>query len=489
MRYLLPIVSALAFTTPAFAQSVDAEGAARLAQDLSRYLGKDALDQKVVTVAVDGDAYRIGLDFSALASLIPARAKITFDIAPFSMQVKPVAGGQWDVTGDGLPSGSLQVVGPDGPQSMQWSIADGKFGGVYDPALAAFPTLSGSHSGMALASRETKQDMQATTGPGTFQTNGAAAAGGGVDFTYTQAVVDFVETLLIADEASGAKTPVTMKAAKLSIDGSGQGYRTRALLDLLAFGVANGDQARLRANQAELKNLLLAALPVWKRVDGAYHFGDFEVSTPVGAYGAKDLSIGFGMDGVVQDGSIVYRIGMAGLTAPAKTFPAATAPLLPTDLDLAVSGVGLDLDGMARKLIDGFDLNRQPPLPDAVTAEIAQAFLAKPPKVVISRSTVKNRDSEVALEGEVTFVGTEPQADVTIEVAGFDKLVENMHAASKDVPQLNQYLPIALVVKGFGKTQPDGRIRWAVVRKADGSVSVNGVTLKGPDSKPGSGAQ
>ena len=78
-----------------------------------------------------------------------------------------------------------------------------------------------------------------------------------------------------------------MKAATLSVDANGQGYRTRALLDLLAFGVANADKAKITANQAELKSRLLAALPVWNRIDGSYRFGDFTTETPVGSFGAK----------------------------------------------------------------------------------------------------------------------------------------------------------------------------------------------------------
>lgn len=481
MRYLLPIVSCLAFAPTAFAQTVDAEGAARLAENLSRYVGKDAFDRKMLTVAPEGSSYRITFDFRPLVALIPAEAKAKVDIDPFSMLVKPLADGRWDVTGDGLPGGSLQVGGPDGLQTMKWSIADGRFAGVYDPVLTAFPNMSGSHTGMAIASKEPSQELRATTGAGTFQSTGVASAGGGVDFAYNQAVVDFFENVQIADEASGAKVPVTMKAASLSIDGSGKGYRTRPLLDLAAFGLANTDETKLKANQAELKRLLLAALPLWNRVDWAYRFGDFEVSTTAGSFGTKTLSAGFGMDGAVQNATISYSLGMADLKVPANVLPSWSASLLPTDIDLHLDGVGFNLDTMARKLIDGFDLNRDPPLPDEVGAQIAADFLAKPPKLVISRSTVKNNDTEVSIAGEVIFVGTEPEADMTVDVAGFDKLVENLQAAAKEAPEFAQYLPLALIAKGFGKPQPDGRLRWNVVGKADGSVSVNGMQLKGPD--------
>ncbi|BCH20361.1 hypothetical protein [Mesorhizobium sp. L-8-3] len=138
-------------------------------------------------------------------------------------------------------------------------------------------------------------------------------------------------------------------------------------------------------------------------------------------------------------------------------------------------------------MIDSFDLNRDAVVPDEVGAEIAADFLARPPKLVIAPSSMKNRDTQVSLAGEVTFVGTEPNADVTVDVAGFDKMFENLQAASKQAPELSQYLPMALIAKGFAKPQPDGSLRWKVVRKADGSVSINDVQLKGPDAPSGEG--
>jgi hypothetical protein len=482
VRQLLPIVSSLVFVAPAFGQTVDAEGAASLTDDLSRYIGQSAIANRVVTVTVEGNSYRIALDFKALSGLLsPPDAGSTFDIPPFSVLARPLAGGNWDVTSSELPGGSLEFDGPDGHQSLQWSIAEGMFKGVYDPALAGFLTMSGSQSGMTLTSREVKQEAHASIGAGTFAYTGAASAGGGLDFNLSQSLADFVETVQIPDKASGQNFPVTIKAASLSVSASGQGYRTRALLDLLAFGVANSDEARLKANQAELKDRLLAVLPVWNRAEGAYRFNDFSAATPVGSFGAKTFGVEIGMDGAVPNGTLTYRLGLQGLTVPEQIVPAWSRPLLPTEMDLNFGGVGFNMDSIARKLIDGFDLNRQPPMPEEVTAEIGSEFMANPPKLVISRSTVKNRDTEITTEGEVTFVGGEPEANVTVEAVGYDKLVETVQAAAMDQPDIGQYLAVALAAKGFARTLPDGRIQWQVETKADGSVSVNGARLKGPD--------
>lgn len=489
MRYLLPIMSGLAIVTPAFGQAIDADGAARLSQDLARYIGADAITNKIVTVAPDGEAFRITFDVNGLAGLIPPEAKAKIEVAPLSVLAKPLADGKWDVSGDAIPAGSFEADGPEGRYSMQWSIADGKFSGVYDTALAAFLSLAGSQSGMTMSSKEPRQQMQASTGSGGFKLTGAAAATGGVDVIFNHAVADFMETVQVAPEPGAPTMPVTLTADNLVMDGSAKGYRTRALLDLLAFGVANPDRAKLQANQADLKARLLAALPLWNRLDSTYRFDNLKVETPLGAFGSTSMTGGVGMDGVVQNGSISYRLALAGLTMPAGVAPAWSGPLLPTDVDINIGSVGFDLDGAVRKVIDGLDFGHDPVLPDAVVNGIAADFMMNPPKVVISRSTAKNADTELALKGEVTFPAGKPEANVTVDVAGFDRMIEKLHAASKSEPKLAQYLPMALVAKGFGKNLPDGRTQWAVQAKADGSFSVNGVQLRGPEAKTEGGAQ
>ncbi|TIO28529.1 MAG: hypothetical protein E5X96_08070 [Mesorhizobium sp.] len=70
---------------------------------------------------------------------------------------------------------------------------------------------------------------------------------------------------------------------------------------------------------------------------------------------------------------------------------------------------------------------------------------------------------------------------MTIDVAGYDRIVDALKEAAKSDEQMVQAFPFALAVKGFGKTLPDGRLEWVINTKADGSIVVNGAMLKGPD--------
>jgi acylphosphatase len=167
---------------------------------------------------------------------------------------------------------------------------------------------------------------------------------------------------------------------------------------------------------------------------------------------------------------------------PQNLVPAWSVALLPTDIDLNFGGANIDLDTMAKKAIEAFDLNKMPALSPEFGDELKAGFLANGPKVVIGHSTIKNGAAEIALEGDMTFPdGEKPDANVTIDVTGYDKIVAALQEAAKTDPQASQAFTGALAIKGFAKTLPDGRIEWVINAKHDGSVSVNGAMLKGPD--------
>jgi acylphosphatase len=335
---------------------------------------------------------------------------------------------------------------------------------------------------MTMKTRKPKQEADVSTGAGTATITSTRSMNGGIDFTMAEKITNFAETVKINDPDRGLNFPVTLNAPEFSVHANGKGVRTKPLMDLLAFAVANEDETKLKANQAELKSRLLAALPVWERIDGTYAFKDFAMESPVGNWGAKQLDLASGIDGISQNGKINYEIKASGLTIPRQLLPAWTAPLMPTDIDLNFGGANIDLDTIARKTIEAFDLNKNPPLPDEFGKALVDDFKAKKPKVVFGHSTVKNGDIEVAMEGEVFFPDSKkPDGSVTVDVAGYDKIVDALKEAAKSDQQMAQAFPFALAVKGFGKTLPDGRLEWVIDTKADGSVKVNGAMLKGPD--------
>lgn len=483
MKRILPLVFAVAFSAPAFAQAVDSQGAKKLTDDLAHYFGRQVFDMGFVKISVDGDAYKLAFDFKPIAALLAKEQSFKFDFSPYSMQAKPRKDGQWDVSLNTSINGSFDFTGPQGPQHIDFLVSNNKFAGVYDPSLAAFASATASMDAMTMKTREAKQEVDASAGAATATINSTKSANGGIDFTVAEKILNFAENIKVNDPENGLSFPASITSPELSVDATGKGFKTKPLLDLLAFAVANESDEKVKANQAEFKSLLLAALPVWERIDGTYGFKDFAVDSPVGKFSATQLSTAFGMDGVSQNGQLNYAIKASGLTVPHQMLPAWTVPLLPTDVDLHFGGANLDLDTMAKKAIEAFDLNKNPPLSEDFGKALVEDFKAKKPKVVLGHSTVKNGDIEVAMEGEMTFPGGEkPDASVTVDVAGYDKIVQALQTAAKSDQQMAQAFPFALAVKGFAKTLPDGRLEWVIDTKADGSVKVNGAMLKGPDA-------
>ena len=490
MRRVLTTVSALAICAPAFAQGIDAQGAAQIQKDIARYLGNQAFEKGVVKVEPKGDAYQLTVDFKALVKAMPEQDFVKFDLPPYVLNVKPRPDGTWDVGSTFSSKGTFEVKGPEGQQTTEFDLKDGKMAGVYDPALAAFTNLTSSMAGMTMASKDAKSSVEARAGATTMTGTATKAADGGVDFAMSQTMADFSETVTIDDTETGMKMPLTFNSPSLVVDATAKGLRSRAILDLVGFGVANEDEAKLKANQAELKTLLLAALPVWQRFDGTYKFKDLKVGTPLGEFNTTELVAKFGADGVSKNGTVSYGLKASGLTVPAiaaQMLPTWSASLLPTDIELNFGGANLDLDTMARKSIDAFDLTKEPPLPAEFGDQIGAEFLAKSPKVLIEPSVIKNKDTEIAFKGEVRFPydkpdpTKKPDVDMTVTVSGYDKIVETLQEASKTTPDASNAVAAALAMKGFAKTLPDGRIEWVVNGKSDGSVIVNGVTVKAAD--------
>lgn len=480
MRYGLSLLLALS-ATPVFAQTVDVSGANALTDNLARYIGATAFDRGVVKITVQGDAYRVDVDFDKLLSLFPGQDAVKLEIEPYSFSVKPRTDSTWDVSGGLAPDGKIEFKVEDKMQATEWAIADDSFSGVYDPALAGFSAATGKNGKISAISTDPTSKSEFTAASGSFQIQSTRNATKGVDFTALQTLADMVQTMQIAAPEVGMDLPIVLRSPELSYTSSATGFQAQQLLDLLAFGVANGDEAKIKAAQPQLKTLLRDALPLWEHLTGAYGWRELSVGTPVGIFTAANAKIDVAMDGVQKDGAISYKFLIDDLKVPADVLPAWTVPLLPEDIALDLGGAGLDLEGPATMAIEALDLNRDPPIPDEVGDAIMAQFMADPPKFVIKRSVISNKDTEISAEGEMTFAGGKPAFTATVEAAGFDKAMQSIQEATATAPEAQQAYMVAVAAKGFAKTLADGRLQWIIDMTADGAVTVNGAMVKPAD--------
>lgn len=478
-RRLLVLASALLVTGPSWAQAVDEKGAQEIREGLSRYVSVYAFDRGVLKVAPDGDAYRLDVDFDAFLRLFPLPAEVKVEIDPYMLRLRPQSGGAWQVEGEFFPDGKVEVA-PQ--QSLEWSIDADRFSGVYDPRLAFFSSASGTHGPIRLVTQDGTGRGESSYAGGSFSMSGTASAQGGVDFSSSQQMTDYSDSQNFSDPDSQVSFPVFVKAASASLGSKGAGVKAQSFLDLVAFGVANPAPELLKAKQDELKALLLAALPLWQELSGSYLLSDLSVTTPMGILRARSLDASMAMDGIRDDADLDYGFKASGLEVASMFMPAWTRPLVPTDVDISLGATGIDLDDPARRMIAALDLDRDPPVPVEVTDAIAATFTADPPRLSLKPSTIRNATSAISAEGEMTFAGGEPEMRATVEAEGFDAIVTALQAAgSAEVAEL---LPAVMLVKGYGKSLPDGRLQWRVDARADGSVFVNDMMVKPADPNP-----
>ncbi|MGO8140984.1 hypothetical protein AB9F34_33615, partial [Rhizobium leguminosarum] len=69
----------------------------------------------------------------------------------------------------------------------------------------------------------------------------------------------------------------------------------------------------------------------------------------------------------------------------------------------------------------------------------------------------------------------------TILARDLDKTIAAVQELDKTDPDLNQVSLGIMMVKGFDKTDADGRSRWDISVSRDGAIDVNGQVVKGPD--------
>ncbi len=506
MRKLILISCVMALSTPAFAQTIDAKGADELANTLSKYVGKTALSNGILKVTPEADGYRVTFSTDAFLKTMPKQDLLKGSLGDYSILTKPLADGTWNVSSGNIPAAAFDVSGPKGPESFHWSVDGGSWTGLFDPKIGTFSTSTFAYDAFKLSLKSAEQDIDASASGAKGQMLAKAAASGGIDINMTQSLANFSETIVTklptpdaaSEEGEAAKTEtpaagepvkVTLRSGELGSVAEGKGFRNRELLDLWAFVVAHMDEKKLnKAGQDELKLKLRAALPLWDKLKGEYHFKDFNVETPLGNFAAQNISQETNLDGISKDGAYHYAMRTNGLKYPALPIPEWGVPFLPTDVELVIGTAGVDLDTVVKGAIDDMDLNRDKVLSEEFEAATAAQFLVAPPKLVISKSLVRTADAELTVEGEMTFAGLKPASHTTWEMAGFDKVVERLNKAAETDAEIQNYITFVKLAKDFGTEVDGGRIRWVVDQQADGSVAINGNPVKGPDPvvEPGS---
>ncbi len=449
------------------------EGGARLLALFQTYLGSQP---GVVKVVPAGDLYRLSIDAAPFSAMIPAGAG-SVTVSPIQMELVDQGDGTWLVTQDQRFELAMTI-----PGALLVSLAVDRVSGtgVFDESLASFVSSSADYTGIAFQETVTEpggptMDVAYSVDAAHAEAMASAGTAGGVDGQVTATMSGISESIRIPaspDQPMAMDLTITARTASSQIDYTGA--VTLGLYDLIAFAVSHASPEAITADQAALKPLLRAALPLIEELSATSRVEDVTMLTPVGTIGFASAEVSVGMRGIVADGHIGEAIAVHGLTLPDGLVPAWAVPLVPKDVALDFDVAGYDLASPAAMLIEALNLAAPEPIPPGMENELLAALLPDGVvEVAIRGGRVTNDLYDVTATGSMTAGPVAmPQGQALITATGLDAALAVLRTAPPDLAEVALGLGAA---KGMAKVQADGTLTWRISLTPDGSVLVNGV--------------
>ncbi len=477
-KLALVLLSGTAFSAMAAAAPATDDGARGIENSLAIYLGKTAVEQKIISVKPQGDSYQITLDFEKAASNYKVPG---FELKMPSLTILATeqADGNWAVKSESFPSLSVKIPNSDGGFEESIKYENYKFDGIFNPKLMAWMTGKAGHDSVS-AVLGGKMVGTAKMGAGQFDMSGLEAGNGAVSGKMHQTLKDVVEIVQIPtpakDGAPAGKSDFTFKISELSGDSDIDSAKNKAMWDLWAAFLANPTKEALAKNQADIKAKLTAAMPLWNNVKGSALLKDISVVTSLGSFGVKTFGESIGLSGLVEHGSFQFGLNFTDLTLPTGLVPAVNAPLVPTSMDIDIKITADGLDRMAKTMIDEADFATEKVLPESATMELMGMAMTANPKIVIAPSHIVAPSMNLTIAGEVATNGLNPVGKITIDAIGLDKTITALKEAGKNDPEAQKMVAGLSVARGMAKPGPNGASSFLVEINGK-TVSVNGMAI------------
>jgi hypothetical protein len=473
---LSAIALLVSVSSSALAATATPEEAARLAGVFQSYLGKEP---GVVTVTPAGDAYDVKIDFMPFIKKM-AKPDFSAEATPFLMKLADQGGGKWLVTQDQPISFSAKS-----PGKLDVTVKFGglKGTGIFDQSLSAFTNSTTDVTDMLVDETVTTPEAGSmhiaySMKAAHYETTAAAAGADAVDGTLHVTMTGLAETINSpASAATGMPLNLTITAEKGTQDGTLKGMKTQAIYQLVSWFVAHASEEAVKSNQAELKTLIGASLPVFENIATAGSLQNISVTTPIGPVGIASLGFDVGLNGIVADGLLHEGFKVDGLALPAGIVPPWAAGLVPQSFGVDFKVADFDLAAPAKIMLDTMDLSTNASPTPEENAKLLKALMPKGAvSISMGASKITSKLYDVDYEGAMTAgpVGT-PVGEATIKAKGFDQVMDALKAAPPEMA--GQAIPVLIAAKGMAKTEADGRMSWKIENTPLGGVLVNGIDV------------
>jgi hypothetical protein len=433
----------------------------------------------VVTVTPAGSSYAARFDLAPLIARLQVPG-LSASVTPIEWTVTPQGAGKWQVDQDQPLSMAAKI---DGQFDVKAQLGAVTGTGIFDEALGTFASTSTEYRQIAIEQTVTEQNQTARSSYTIASVKVQSAntgMGGSVNGGQTQSYLGFRQTtsLPAAPDGSSPAMDFTLSSPEGQQEVTYSGLKVQALNSLLAWAVAHNSEQAMIAGQAELKDKLRAAMPVFTQIAGETTMKDVNLNSIAGSFSVRELGIAAEMNGIVADGRFRETIRLSGFRVPPELVPQWAAGLVPENLRIDVNLADFNLAAPAAIMIDRFDLSKDPPLPQELDNELLAALLPGGSLTIgLGPSEMLSTLYHLTAEGSMTAgpVAT-PQGKGLVKLKGLDETMAALQTAPPEMG-MQQVTPLLLLVKGLGKQGPDGYLSWSIESTPEGSVTVNGTDI------------
>ncbi|WP_156417854.1 hypothetical protein [Aureimonas sp. AU4] len=465
------------------------EGVAALRRTLEAYLTAVPFERGLLRLETDPAGQRLTIDPApVLTDLLGSPVRFR----PLRFVLAERSDGNWDVAGSDAIDIETAPAAQGRTQTFLYRQDSQSFRGVFSPSLAAFLEGELRASGTRNEQNDAVSRSVATIDSTAFTTSARPNAAGGADIEFRQRYEGLKQTTTIqVPEAAG--TPfqsigLEVNAAGVQGEGQIEGVRSPAIRDLYALVLRNAEALEADPHLAlagpfgaELKSALREVLPVWANLSASASADALRLSSPYGILTVGEARQDLRFSGVEGDAGFDLDVTLSGIDVASPLLPAWTATLLPQEMKLGFAMSGIDLAAPADIALREVDFRQDPPLSPDAQARVTAAFDLENLRSVLKPGSIRARDYDIAFSGALTVKDAKPEARIALDVGGLDRAIATLQGAAAAQPDLFQTVGMLQFAKGIGRPRDDGRLEWIVEAGADGSVSVNGTMLKGPD--------
>jgi hypothetical protein len=462
--------SALAAATP--------EEAARLKTVFQSYLGTT---EGVVTVKPSGDNYSVILDVAPLAKKAQTNG-VEFSFSPIEMMLNNKGEGKWGVSQDSPISFDVKA---GESLTANFKVETYRFKGVFDEKLSTFESASSEMKNLTLIENtndpaQGKTDISVTIKDVTTEQSAVSGANGGVDLKANYKFSSLSEIIHTAGDPTGKMPPLNLvvSAETGTYDTTAKGLKAKSMLDIVAFFISHQSKDQIVKDQATLKTMLNAALPLFDNVSGTSTLNKFSVASPIGPIAADTLTVVADINGFVKDGKLRESLSLTGLAIPAAIVPPWATTLVPKNLTFDFAGSGFDLAAPGQLILSALDLAKDPPLPANFETTLMPSLLPTGAALItLNPTSISNDLYNFSAEGSMTAgPAAQPSGKALIKAKGLDEVMKVIQAAPPEM-NLQSYTGMILGFKGMAKAEADGGLSWNIETSVDGKVTVNGIDM------------